>query len=118
MYCLPYGQYRELTYRYRRSIRVCMPEKVLFKSESNQTRKDIASYLRSVADKLERGDAVTLKSDSESVTMEPPARPTFEVKAEREGPTDGPGELSIEFELEWDENGSEGDDGSDQLEIE
>jgi len=50
--------------------------------------------------------------------MEPPARPTFEVKAEREGPTDGPGELSIEFELEWDENGSEGDDGSDQLEIE
>jgi hypothetical protein len=50
--------------------------------------------------------------------MEPPARPTFEVKAEREGPTDGPGELSIEFELEWDENGSKGDDGSDQLEIE
>ncbi len=36
--------------------------------------------------------------------MDPPARPTFEVKAEREGPVDGPGELSIEFELEWDEN--------------
>jgi len=44
--------------------------------------------------------------------MEPPSRPTFEVKAEREGPTDGPGELSIEFELEWGENGSEGDSGS------
>lgn len=95
-----------------------MPEEVLFKSESNQTRKDIASYLRSVADKLERGDAVTLKSDSESVTMEPPARPTFEVKAEREGPTDEPGELSIEFELEWDENGGEESGGSGQLEIE
>jgi hypothetical protein len=50
--------------------------------------------------------------------MEPPSRPTFEVKAEREGPTDGPGELSIEFELEWGENGSEGDSGSSQLEIE
>ena len=50
--------------------------------------------------------------------MEPPARPTFEVKAEREGPTDGPGEFSIEFELEWDENGSGWDGGSGQLEIE
>jgi hypothetical protein len=50
--------------------------------------------------------------------MEPPARPTFEVKAEREGPTDGPGELSIEFELEWDENGGDGDERTGQLEIE
>jgi len=29
--------------------------------------------------------------------MDPPARPTFEVKAEREGPDNGPGELSVEF---------------------
>jgi len=96
------------------SVLFTMPEEVLFKSESDQSREDIASYLRSVADKLEQGDAVTLKSGSESVTMEPPSRPTFEVKAEREGPTDGPGELSIEFELEWGENGSEGDSGSSQ----
>ncbi|AXG09467.1 amphi-Trp domain-containing protein [Haloplanus rubicundus] len=95
-----------------------MPEEVLFKSESDQTREEIASYLRSVADKLDRGEAITLKSGSESVTMEPPARPTFEVKAEREGPTDGPGEFSIEFELEWDENGSGEDGESGQLEIE
>ncbi|MDJ1434248.1 amphi-Trp domain-containing protein [Halostagnicola sp. A-GB9-2] len=95
-----------------------MPEEVLFKSESDQTREEIASYLRSVADKLEQGDSITLKSGSESVTMEPPARPTFEVKAEREGPTDGPGELSIEFELEWDENGSEGNGRNGQLKIE
>jgi hypothetical protein len=38
------------------------------------------------------------------VTLEPPARPTFEVTAEREGPTSGPGEVSIEFELEWPED--------------
>ncbi|MCU4976035.1 amphi-Trp domain-containing protein [Halobacteria archaeon AArc-m2/3/4] len=95
-----------------------MPEEVLFKSETDQTREEIASYLRRVADKLEQGEAVTLKSGSESVTMEPPARPTFEVKAEREGPVDGPGELSIEFELEWDENGSEESGESGQLEIE
>ncbi|WP_440009153.1 amphi-Trp domain-containing protein [Halomicrococcus sp. SG-WS-1] len=95
-----------------------MPEEVLFKSESDQSREEIAAYLRSVVDKLEQGEPITLKSGAESVTMEPPARPTFEVKAEREGPTDGPGELSIEFELEWNENGSEGDGGSGQLEIE
>ncbi|WP_251343612.1 amphi-Trp domain-containing protein [Haloplanus halophilus] len=95
-----------------------MPEEVLFESESEQSRDEIASYLRSVAEKLERGDPITLKAGSESVTMDPPVRPTFEVKAEREGPTDGPGELSIEFELEWDENGEGSEGGSDRLEIE
>ena len=94
-----------------------MPEEVLFKSESNQSREEIASYLRSVAAKLEQGEPISLKSGTESVTMQPPARPTFEVKAEREGPTDGPGELSIEFELEWDEDGG-GEGGGGQLEIE
>ncbi|MGQ4557233.1 amphi-Trp domain-containing protein [Halobellus sp. GM3] len=95
-----------------------MPEEVLFKSESAQSRDEIASYLRSVADKLEQGDAITLKAGSESVTMDPPARPTFEVKAEREGPVDGSGELSIEFELEWDENGGGAEGGTGSLEIE
>jgi amphi-Trp domain-containing protein len=95
-----------------------MPEEVLFKSESAQSRAEIASYLRSVAEKLERGGSITLTAGSESVTMDPPARPTFEVKAEREGPTDGPGELSIEFELEWDENSEGASDSSGTLEIE
>ncbi|MEF8825842.1 MAG: amphi-Trp domain-containing protein [Halapricum sp.] len=94
-----------------------MPEEVLFKSESNQSREEIASYLRTVAENLESGAAIGLKSGSESVTLDPPARPTFEVKAEREGPTDRPGELSIEFELEWDEDGG-GDGESGRLEIE
>jgi amphi-Trp domain-containing protein len=94
-----------------------MPEDVLFKSESDQSRAEIASYLRDVAEKLDQGDSLTLKSGSESVTMEPPDRTTFEVKAEREGPTDGDGELSIEFELEWDEN-ARGESGGGQLEIE
>jgi hypothetical protein len=31
----------------------------------------------------------------------------FEVKVEREGPADGDGELSIEFELEWDEHAAD-----------
>ena len=93
-----------------------MPETVLFESESVQSRDDIAASLRSVADKLDQGESIILSSGDESVTMEPPARPTFEVKAEREGPADGLGELSIEFELEWDEDSGGADD--DTLTIE
>jgi amphi-Trp domain-containing protein len=88
-----------------------MPEEVLFESESRRSREEIASYLRTVADSLESGNAITLTRGEQSVTMEPPARPTFEVKAEREGPVDGPGELSVEFELEWDEDGGDGSGG-------
>jgi len=64
-----------------------MPEEVLFKSESDQSRAEIASYLRTVAENLESGSEINLKSGGESVTLDPPARPTFEVKAEREGRT-------------------------------
>ena len=95
-----------------------MPEEVLFKSESSQPRADVAATLRAVAEKLEGGEAITLKANGESVTLEPPARPTFEVKAEREGPADGPGELSVEFELEWPEDADAGGDGDGSLEIE
>jgi len=97
-----------------------MPEEVLFESESRRTRAEIAAYLRTVADSLESDSAITLSKGEQSVTMDPPARPTFEVKAEREGPGDGPGELSVEFELEWDEegDGAGGDDGDEELAIE
>jgi len=90
-----------------------MPEEVLFESEQRMSRDEVASYLRTVADNLSAGDPVTLQAGGESVTMEPPERPTFEVKAERDGPRSGPGELSIEFELEWPEDaaGEEGGDG-------
>ena len=94
-----------------------MPEEVLFKSESNQSREEIATYLRKVADTLDNGDAISLKAGSESVTLNPPARPTFEVKAEREGPSGNMTERSVEFELEWDVNDG-GEGGSGQLEIE
>ena len=95
-----------------------MPEEVLFKLESDQRREEIASYLRAVADKLDSGNAMTLKAGSESVTLNPPDRPTFEVKAEREGPAGNMTERSIEFELEWDENDGGESGGDEQLKIE
>ena len=96
-----------------------MPEEVLFESESDRSRAEIAAYLRTVADKLDGGEAMTLTAGSESGTLTPPERPTFEVKAERETSTTGPDELSVEFELEWDEGvEGEGGDADGTLEIE
>ncbi|MFB6300657.1 MAG: amphi-Trp domain-containing protein [Halobacteriales archaeon] len=79
-----------------------MPEEVLFSHEAVQSRSEIATYLRQVAENLEAGESVTLQAGDDSVTLSPPERPTFEIKVEREGPSGQSGELSIEFELEWD----------------
>jgi amphi-Trp domain-containing protein len=87
-----------------------MAETVLFESERMSTLSDVATYFRTVADKLESGESVTLETGTESVTLDPPETVEFEVKAEHEGP-EGDGELSLELEIEWDEN-SEGSDGS------
>ena len=92
-----------------------MPEEVLFKFEQRMERAEIADYLRTVADSLESGDSISLEAGGESVTMNPPAQPTFEIKAERETSSsapDGPGELGLEFELEWDE-GEDGEGAGD-----
>ncbi|WP_255191492.1 amphi-Trp domain-containing protein [Natronobeatus ordinarius] len=87
-----------------------MPEEILFKFEQRMDRSEIADYLRTVADTLEGDDSLTLEAGADSVTLSPPARPEFEVKAEREtSSSGGPAELSIEFELEWNEG--EDDDG-------
>ncbi|NIB98756.1 amphi-Trp domain-containing protein [Halobacterium sp. R2-5] len=94
-----------------------MPEEVIFESESDRSREEIAAYLRTVADNLESGEGITLKSDGDSLSLDPPTHSTFEVKAEREGPEGGPKELSVEFELEWPEDG-ETESESGELEIE
>jgi len=91
-----------------------MPEEVIFESERRQSRTQIASYLRTVADRLDAGDPLRLQAGDQSVTLDPPAEVTFEVKAEREGPVEGPAELSVEFELEWPEDGE--DDGELSIE--
>ncbi len=88
-----------------------MPEEVLFVTERTEDRATIAALLRSVADKLDAGEPVTLSAGDDSITLDVPARPTFEVKAERETGS-GPDELSVEFEIEWDDVEDGGYDGS------
>jgi amphi-Trp domain-containing protein len=93
-----------------------MPEEVLFESEERQSREQVASYLQTVVDRLRAGEPITFQAGGDSVTLDPPAEPTFEVKVEREGPTNGPKELSVEFELEWPE-GDESEGAGGGLEI-
>lgn len=97
-------------------LSVDMPEEVLFETERRHDRTDIAAYLRNVADKLDSGEPIAFSAGDQSVELDPPARPTFEVKVERETSRgSSKGELSIELELEWDE-GESGNGGGD-LEI-
>lgn len=86
-----------------------MPEDVIFEYEADQSRQEIATYLRTVAEKLEDGGPITLETGTDTVTLDPPTTVEFEVKAEREGPADADGELSIEFELEWPEGSDQAD---------
>ncbi|WP_226010380.1 amphi-Trp domain-containing protein [Halomicrobium salinisoli] len=88
-----------------------MAEEVLFEAESTRSRSDVAAYLRTVADRLEDGDALSLNAGDQSVTLDPPETVEFEVKAEREN-----GERSVEFEVEWDEDSA--DETSGDLTIE
>ena len=88
-----------------------MPEETLFKTEQQHTRKEIAAYLREVANKLDSSGQLHLKAGAQSLEMAIPERLTFEVKAERETSADGTDrEFSIEFELEW-KPGEGGDQG-------
>ena len=75
---------------------------VLFADERTRDRAEIATYLRTVADNLDRGAPITPAAGDRSVTVEPPTRPTFGV--ERETSTGGDErELSVELAVEWDE---------------
>jgi amphi-Trp domain-containing protein len=78
-----------------------MADETLFESERRRSRTDIADVFRSLATALENDGPVTLEDGPESVQVDPPDSPIFEIEVERES-----GELSLELELEWDENES------------
>lgn len=94
-----------------------MAEEVLFKAEQSRSRSEIAQYLRTVADKLEGDGELSLSTGGESVELSVPERPTFEIKAEREVEGNET-ELSVEFELEWDEGQEGSESGGGDLTIE
>jgi amphi-Trp domain-containing protein len=92
-----------------------MGETVLLETERRSSRADIAATLRDVADKLDAGDPVTFAAGEESVTVDPPESPEFEIKVERETES-GSDEMSFELEVEWDENDRASADGDLRIE--
>ncbi|WP_096389110.1 amphi-Trp domain-containing protein [Halopenitus persicus] len=93
-----------------------MPEETIFATESVESRESIATSLRTVADKLEAGEPVTLAAGEESVSLSVPPRATFGVQVERETGS-GTEERSVEFEIEWDV-GADADGTETSLSIE
>jgi len=82
-----------------------MPEETIYESETKRSRKGIATYLRRLANRFSRGEAVPA-DEEQTVTVSPPAETELEVEVEREGDT-----VSLELEMEWPEE--EGDVDTD-----
>ncbi len=82
-------------------------EKVLFKSEEKKQTSEVASILRTVADKIESG-RITLSHGQDEVQLTIPGSVTLELKVEEETkPGRDKLKKSLEIELEW----YEGDEG-------
>lgn len=85
-------------------------ETVLFKSEEKKTKSEIADTLRTIANKIDKGNLV-LKQDSTEIALEFPAQMVLELKVEEEQGKRL--KRSLEIELEW----IVGEDGSAATQI-
>jgi len=63
-----------------------MPEEVLFESEQDMDRGEVASYLRTIADRLEDGDPVSLESGGDSLSVTVPRPPSSASRSNARGP--------------------------------
>lgn len=82
-------------------------------TESRQTRAEIATYLRDLADQLDGGGDVTLELGGSAVSLNPAEPVTFKLEGESdwsEGDTEA--KQSIEFELVWWREAQTADEGS------
>lgn len=80
-----------------------MPEEVLFKTEEQVTRTEIAEALRDAADQIDSGD-VSLVSDTAEQEVAVPERPRFEVELERLTDSEtGEQRYELEYEIRWTE---------------
>lgn len=78
-----------------------MPEEVLFKTEEQITRTQVAGALRDAADQIESGD-VQLTSDTDERTVTVPESPQFEVELERLTDSEtGDQRYELEYEIRW-----------------
>jgi len=95
-----------------------MPDDTLFEFEQDMSRADVATYLRTVADKLEDGVELDFSAADQSTTIQVPDHIEFEIELERDSNDRGSSEVSLEFELEWYETREGSIAGPGSLEIE
>jgi len=74
-------------------------EVVLFKSEEKHSTAEVATFLRQLADRVEKQEII-LRQGTEELTLSLPGTVTLEVKAEEETSRKGV-KHSLEVELEW-----------------
>jgi amphi-Trp domain-containing protein len=74
-------------------------EVILFASEEPQSLKNVASFLRELADKLD-GNEVVLRKGTEELVVQIPNNVVLELKVEEEGKKQRT-QRSLEIEIEW-----------------
>jgi len=80
-----------------------MPEEVLFKTEEQRTRTEIAETLRDAAEQIDSG-TVQLESDTDDHSVSVPDQPRFETELERLTDSEtGEQRYELEYELRWTE---------------
>jgi amphi-Trp domain-containing protein len=78
-----------------------MPEEVLFKTEEQVTRTEIAEASRDAANQIDTGE-VQLVSDTAEQTVAVPETPRFEVEVERLTDSEtGDQRYELEYEIRW-----------------
>lgn len=78
-----------------------MPEEVLFKTETQATRTEVAAALRDAATQIESGP-VELVSETDTQTVTVPERSQFEVELERLTDSEtGEQRYELEYEVRW-----------------
>lgn len=78
-----------------------MPEEVLFKTETQLTRAEIAQSLRAAAEQIE-GGTVQLEEGADVQDVTIPEHPRFEVELERLTDSEtGEERYELEYEIRW-----------------
>lgn len=94
-----------------------MPDDTMFEFEQDMSRADVATYLRTVADKLDENGEVDFSAADQSTTVQVPEHVEFEIDLERESNDRGSSEVSLELEIEWYETREGSIAGPGSLEI-
>ncbi|MFB6229592.1 MAG: amphi-Trp domain-containing protein [Salinibacter sp.] len=95
-----------------------MSNGTLFEFEQDMSRADVATYLRTIADKLEDSGELDFSAADQSTSVQVPDHVEFEIELEHESNDRGSSEIDLELEIEWYETSEGSIAGPGSLEIE